>query len=917
MDNLLLNSYYIKFHSKQVEDWFTNVEFVYDKYIDKVAIHDSIIKIIKNKIYEIGFKSILMDFHNSFNYLDEVNEKKNLEKYIQTSILQENKIISSKIDSVINNTLNYIAEILHHYMKDYNQIKNMFNIKNDKITSILLNEGDTHNNGKSVTQIIFNEEIIIYKPKDLGPDIFYYKIIELFNEKTKKNLYIPKCLNKKNYGWQEFIKHTKSTSIEDITNYYNELGIHSCFLYLLQATDIHFENIISMNRHPVFIDLETIFQSEFNLNNFSEDNTNYNFIMNTILGTSLFDFAASPLENMILFIGGTTSPIRQTYNKEILVDINSDKMRFINSIHKNSNISNIPLLNNDYQEIYDYIDDFSDGFLECYTFILHNKYFLEKCIMETTNFSIRYVLRPTYIYAKFIDALKDPNRLIGNKQRDLYEILKKSSAGIIQKDTILELEFLDIQNYDVPLFNSDLDSKSLFHSKSDTKIDQFLLKEPRNKVLDKLHILSEKDCNYQLELINMAISSYYENAGNDIRKNHDTSKPNLKINKYKSNKEILSNELSIIKDKLKVNHDFIQALSLRHDQRGNNVLSTMPMGIYDGLAGLGLLLAAEQKVLGHKNENEIKKINNTINMLYKSDLGNNLFSIYHGKASYFKYYLELNRINKFFTINLEDKLIDFCNEVLQNNISQVPLDYIGGIAGLLSLLIEFKKEVNDKILDECIIFLKNNIISKLKTEDDLLFWSSDNKDSITLASFSHGITGINYSLSKMIHFYPYLKDELIDVIHKTSLYEDRIFNKDSYCWIDNRENKEKSSNTWCNGNSGILLGRSFIEQSTGLPINYINETASLVLRENLLHEIDHSICHGLAGNLIILNKLNNYSNTLQLKEIRNTLYSALCNDSIKSGYKYNSNSLSFFLGNVGVIYSLLHDIDHTLPTILI
>lgn len=915
MDNLLLNSYYIKFHSKQVEDWLTKIEIINEKYIDRVAFHDSIIKIIMNKIYDIGFKSILIDFHNSFDYLDELDEKINLLNYIQKDNLQENRIISSKIHFAINNTLNYIAEILNHYMDDYMQIKNTFNTRNTKITSIQLNEGDTHNNGKSVAKIFFNEEVIVYKPKDLGPDIFYYKVIEFFNKKTKNDLYIPKCINKQIYGWQEFIKYSKSTCIRDINNYYKELGIHSCFLYLFQATDIHFENIISNNRHPVFIDLETIFQSDFNYNNFSEDNFNYNFIMDTILGTFLFDFSASPLENMFLFIGGTTNPIRQTYNKEVLVDINSDKMRFINSIHKNSDISNIPLLNNSYQEIYDYIGDYSDGFLECYNFILHNKDFLKQFIMETTNFSIRYVLRPTYVYAKFIDALKDPNRLIGNKQSNLFEILNKSNADIIQKDTILELEFLDIQSYDIPLFNSSLDSKSLFHSKSGTKIDQFLLKDPRSKVLDKLHNLSEKDCNYQLELINMAISSYYENAENHIRKNPNT-KQNFKINK--SNKEILRRELSIIKDKLKVNHDYIQALSLRHDQRGNNVLSTMPMGIYDGLAGLGLLLAAEQKVLGNKNENEIKKINNTINMLYKSDIRNNLFSIYHGKSSYFKYYLELNRINKFSTINLKDSLIDFCNEVLQSDISRAPLDYIGGISGLLSLLIEFKKEINDNILDDCILFLMNTIISRLKTEDNLLFWSSDNEDSVTLSGFSHGITGINYSLSKVIHFYPDLKDELTDIIHKTSLYEDRLFNNNSFCWMDNREsNGATSSNTWCNGNSGILLGRRFIVQNTGLPLNYINETESLVLKEKLLHEIDHSICHGLAGNLIILNKLNNHNIPPQLNEIRNSLYSALSTQSIKSGYIYNTNTLSFFLGNVGILYSLLHDIDHTLPPILI
>lgn len=84
-------------------------------------------------------------------------------------------------------------------------------------------------------------------------------------------------------------------------------------------------------------------------------------------------------------------------------------------------------------------------------------------------------------------------------------------------------------------------------------------------------------------------------------------------------------------------------------------------------------------------------MNKTIENLYEIDKTSN-FSIYHGKFSYFKYIYILNSITEENHINenIVRNLLKLINEYnIHIGKSWYPIDYMGGLTGIISLLIDF------------------------------------------------------------------------------------------------------------------------------------------------------------------------------------------------------------------------------------
>src|SRR5690606_2222121 len=61
------------------------------------------------------------------------------------------------------------------------------------------------------------------------------------------------------YGWVEFVGHAACRDTADVDAFYERLGVQIALLYVLEATDMHLENVIACGPHPVLVDLEALF----------------------------------------------------------------------------------------------------------------------------------------------------------------------------------------------------------------------------------------------------------------------------------------------------------------------------------------------------------------------------------------------------------------------------------------------------------------------------------------------------------------------------------------------------------------------------------------------------------------------------------------------------------------------------------
>ena len=101
---------------------------------------------------------------------------------------------------------------------------------------------------------------LVYKPRSIAVDAHFQDFIRWVNEKgANPQLRTLKLLNRESYGWVEFVQTAGCQSREEIVRFYERQGEYLAILYLLQATDFHFENLLACGEHPVLVDLEALF----------------------------------------------------------------------------------------------------------------------------------------------------------------------------------------------------------------------------------------------------------------------------------------------------------------------------------------------------------------------------------------------------------------------------------------------------------------------------------------------------------------------------------------------------------------------------------------------------------------------------------------------------------------------------------
>ena len=197
--------------------------------------------------------------------------------------------------------------------------------------------------------------------------------------------------------------------------------------------------------------------------------------------------------------------------------------------------------------------------------------------------------------------------------------------------------------------------------------------------------------------------------------------------------------------------------------------------------------------------------------------------------------------------SLLERALNLIPRVLeQPNQTQNP-DFIAGDSGLLTVLVNlYEIKQHPAVLDSI-----RQVLSRLNDRIGRLLDSIE-QDAVSLTGFSHGLTGIAFSIAKaakVIH-----DDSCKELVLKLVEEEDRYFQKDHLNWLDLRNDSHTlSPSYWCHGAPGILLGRAHIQA-------FIPEltTRTLKLQEALQSSLNladcqnHSLCHGLIGNLNIL-----------------------------------------------------------------
>ncbi|WP_026701919.1 type 2 lanthipeptide synthetase LanM family protein [Salibacterium aidingense] len=914
-----------------------------DTMVQKEAVSLSLVENYKRKILEITRKVLIYEFHQTFDVLDPGDESKHYKEFCKKlespdyirNMLNKYPVLQNMMESIEMNFLYNCTLIIKRFQDDCCQIENRLGKQLGKLRTLAFDMGDTHRNGSSVAVVECENDKIVYKPRSLKADCLYEKVIAYFNEQYKQDLKTTKTLDKGDYGWQEFIRFSPCSREEDGRAFYKELGMHLGFIYMFKGTDFHYENIIAQGAKPVLLDLETLFQSTLNFTGDSSEDQPvqlFDFLSQTVYKSLVLDNISHPEETSSNNLSGLSNMEHQAYDEEKVLYPGTDHICIKKITVEMDRSMNLPACNDRVVEIFGFEKEFMEGFEHIYRFFQTHADAVISIMREFPDFPVRIIVRPTYIYASFLQALLHPKYLGRSEERErILSFFDTSYTSFRTFQEIVPYEMDDLYGGDIPYFYAPFHHPTLYSSK-DTLIPCELLQySPNHEVQNRMRNLSDKDLTYQMELINISLAA---SRANHKKKHQSKRKNNLyqRPIKIKAIEDFIKAETEEILEKQLKYQDQVQWLSLAVSPGGQMTAGPLSYGLYDGLSGIALYLAAFAHVEG-KNLKSIQEdtVHSIKSLLHRSVLSDH-FSAYYGLASYV-YYTEKLREWKMVHEKEAFKIYnDFCDKVMEQYEDISSSDFIGGAAGVLKVLCLLYKKHKIFSAKKAAELVYQSLISRASVEKDMMYWAD--KDSFSnnvLAGFSHGLTGICFALSEYAAISSVsTKKQVADVINRALRYEDTLFHEERNDWKDNRKDYTAYSYPfWCHGAAGTLLGRVRIQQNMGpiCQVSHIHEALTTTMQAGAEHSQGNSLCHGLLGNLDILLEIRNApfleNRKQEIEQIIETWINKYVSEMEETGWnngvEKDFSGLGLMLGKAGQLYTLLRwkNPNTSLPSVLL
>ena len=809
------------------------------------------------------------------------------------------KLISDKIEGFTKLT----TTILSSFKQDISELKKNMLISSDfngKINNLTASLGDTHNGGFSVSIIeLDNSDKIVFKPRDLNIDTKFNDFLSWINNQIDSDIYLKGAItiNKGSYGWVEFIEHQTVNDSNQLHEFYNNLGAMLAVLYVLNATDFHYENLIAYQQYPVLIDLESLVHHSIGESDRLTESNSVNkaaeFLKYSVLSIGILPHRKISVNNQNFDISGINNTEDQVipFKSEKIENHYTDNIKISKFYGKMRQASNAPYKNTEEFKIESFMYDITDGFKEVYTIFLNNKNIVKKELDKFKNVKVRKILRDTMNYSRLLNLSLHPDFLRNQIDRELLFLrLEKQEES---NKTILKNEVQQMIVGDIPTFYSYTNKQDIYTYKEKLENGVFDVSglDIINKKVDNL---SFNDLKNQTHLIESMILEFLP-------------KQNKKLNSIFKNID----ERNVLEQVEKV-ANLILSSSLQHEYSDKELIwiglnmygineedwkfSVSDLSLYDGNTGISLFFAYLWKVTNNEKYKiaaykAIKPILLIMEDLFKSEkLTIGAFEGISGPI------YALHHLGKVFQDeNLIDKCLYFTKQLDKYIDSDRIFDIVGGSSGALMVILNLYEDFKEKWIFTIAERLSNHIINNsIKTKKGI-HWPRIGESSNPYIGFSHGVTGVLTSLSLYYYYKP--QKNILDLIKSGIQFEDSFFSDKKYNWYSDHLSSYPIA--WCHGSPGILLGRKLISENLKYPNiiqdSFLKSYNSIIHREN---NSNYSLCHGELGLLDILCNLRDFFEVdYEINNIKENLFLS----DIKEQYK----NYGLMTGLSGLGYGLL------------
>lgn len=859
------------------------------------------------------------------------------------TILAEYPVLARQLALCLDQWLEVSLEFLDRLCADWPAICSHFDITEDPgpLRELVGGAGDTHRGGRSVMIARFESGFqVVYKPKSMAVDVHFQELLAWLNERGCQPALRPMTiLDRAQYGWVEYVENESCHSLAEIKRFYRRLGAYLALLYAINASDFHLENLIASGDQPMLIDLETLFNPEFE--RFVENEATgvaARSMLRSVLSVGMLPQRLWSAEDYggidISGLGGEEGQMSPDRLPRAAA-AGTDEMHFERERVPLTAESNRPRLNGVEASALDYAPDVLAGFRNMYQLLLANQDDLLAdpgpiaCFRQDET---RVLLRPTRTYDQLLFESFHPDTLRDALDRGL--LLDRLWMVVPQRPFmahVINAEQGDLLQGDIPVFTTTPTSLCLFAANGEP-ISDVLTETGMEIAVQRIKQLGRRDLQRQEWFIRSSLatlepyeygSEFQENPHYHFRETAGKApRAQLRASAQAIAEQLLNTAVLSQQDVTWL------GLELLADESWD--ISPAGMDLYNGLPGIALFLAYAGTLLDKPQYSDLARMAAQAVLRHVQMFGQELPGIgaFEGWSGILYVLTHLGILWQ--DEELLAQAADLVDVIARFTAEDEDYSVTGGAAGAIAALLALYNCRPDPMTLETAVSCADHLLSSAKQSEQGLCWENARYNRQPLLGFAHGAAGIAWALLELSAVSG--QGRFADTAVQALNYERSYYSAAAQNWPDLRQNDRDGQTTglqeprypvaFCFGAAGT--GLSLLRAQKQLQDPQLETEIKTALNTTIAHGFGqtHCLCHGDLGNIELLLQAQQAGIDPALRSKINEL-SAMIDDSINrhgwhSGGPGAVEMPGLMLGLSGIGYQLLRLAEpNRVPSILL
>jgi type 2 lantibiotic biosynthesis protein LanM len=734
--------------------------------------------------------------------------------------------------------------------------------------------GDRHRGGTTVMSLRFANGLgLVYKPRPVGADVHFQRLLDWCNRRAATRPFRTLAyLDRGDYGWAEMVAPRACEDEAARRRFYRRQGGLLALLHVLNATDLHAENLIAAGDQPVLVDLESLLGPGLPLHDpgstvaerLAAEATRGSVLSVGLLPVRIWSLQPGAEAIDLSGLGqeqDTPSPLAlPTLDRP-----GTDAMRVKLARVVMGTPDHRPVGRDQPLRLLDYADDILDGFAETYQICERNRPELLEAGGPLEAFAgdeVRVIVRPTMWYTTVLQTGFHPDVLGDGLDRERhFDLLWRQVSQQTALAACVPAERRDLWRGDVPVFTALTDGTELLDSDRQPVAGIELL-PGIERARERLRQLGEADLTRQRWLIRGSLATTV------IEASGEAMLPSM-LPHYQHVAEaepIGRDRLLAVADVLGYRLDRIafqtdgSAQWLGVNTLGGRDWAPGPLraDLFHGLAGVALFLGWLGRLTGDKARTRLGRgaLATALTQVARGELDRTA-----GLAGLPGVAYALAQLGPLWE---DERLLDMavgCFERLGDAIGEdVEYDFVGGSAGTIAALRALHLTRPSDWLLEQVRAGAERLLATAERHPSGAGWvprqlAAAGKADKPIAGFAHGVGSIAWTLFEAAEL---LGDgRYAEVAREAVRYEQALYRPEHGTWSDLRDygvlgmpEGEPPPIAWCYGAMGIGLARVLsLPYLEGDQLARAEIATALDTTERLGFGQSHALCHGDVGNV--------------------------------------------------------------------